>query len=355
MNAPDDTALPDLVDRAAVASVVIDDTGRMLEASGRAAELLGFDRDELNGTRLRDVAADGWQRAVHGALSRLTSGSLDVFHLLLRGRSGRHRLVQMTPHRLKGSRGARHFLLVWREHPGGPEPTAPSYEDLDSLPYGLLRTHEAERGRVAGELREHIEPLVALAKFMVEDAAARDEHGAQPMATAQMLKAVKCLREVLSEVRRISNELRPSSLHDLGLRPTIEWLSRHFAQAHPDVRIDLEFDIDEASFDESLRVELFRIVEEALINAGRHAHASRVRVALVKSDGQVELKIEDDGIGFDHAAITRGAGGLAGLGLRCIGERVDATNGSLAIESAPLRGTSIAAVWPLKRNVAGRR
>jgi two-component system NarL family sensor kinase len=353
VNAPDDTALPDLVDRAAVASVVVDGTGRMLEASGRAAELLGVDREELNATYLRDIAADGWDRAVHGALSRLTSGSLDDFHLLLRGRSGRHRLVQMTPHRLKGSRGARHFLLVWREHPGGPEPTAPSDDNLDSLPYGLLRTHEAERGRVAGELREHIEPLVAMAKFMVEDAAARDERGAQP--TAQMLKAVKCLREVLSEVRRISNELRPSSLHDLGLRPTIEWLSRHFAKAHPDVRIDLEFDIDEASFDESLRVELFRIVEEALINVGRHAHASRVRVALVKSAGQVELKVEDDGIGFDRAAIARGAGGLAGVGLRSIGERVDATNGSLAIESAPLRGTSIAAVWPLKRNAAGRR
>jgi len=335
----------------------MDGNGRVIESSERAAALLGLLAAELNGAHLRDIAADGWELAVRNALMRMASGSVDRFDLLLRGAKGRHRLVQMLPRRLRVSGPAR-YLIVWREPLDdvvGPTLTA-SDTELTELARGLLRAQETERGRVASELHDEVAPLVTMSKFMVEDASRHIARGAPNEATTSLSTAVDCLRDVLSEVSRISTGLRPSSIDDLGLLPTVEWFCRKFGKSHPSVQVDVDLSVNEAAINPDLRIDLFRIVEEAMANVGRHSSASRVRVTLGESVGQMHLKIQDNGKGFDLATLVRGeSSDRIGIGLRCISQRVVATRGSLVIESTSRRGTSVVASWPLEEVAAGPR
>jgi two-component system NarL family sensor kinase len=296
------------------------------------------------------MAAEGWSWVVQNALLRIVSGSVDPFELLLRGRSGRRTLVQMIPRPLIRNGGAVQYLIVWLEQRSGSGPQPPPSEseaELRRLAYALLKTHENERGRVASELHDGVAPLVTMAKFMVEDALARIARGAPAEATTLLTNTVARLRDALADVRRISTDLRPSSLDDLGLLPTIEWYCRQFGQAFPDVQVSCDLRTGEAAIPEQLKLDIFRIVQEALTNVGRHAHASAARVALGQVNERLQLHVEDNGRGFDTGPMRRGEAGLTGVGLLSIRKRVDATGGMLTLESSPLRGTVLGAAWML--------
>jgi two-component system NarL family sensor kinase len=341
-----------------VAAVVVDGRGRLIEATAGAAAMLGYERTDLRGRLLHELAAEGWSWVVQNALLRLASGSVGAFDLLLRGRSGRRTLVQMIPRPMLHLAGdeieGSHFLILWLEQPQSVEP-APmtAFEaEVQRLAYGLLKTHEAERSRIASELHDGVAPLVIMAKFMVEDALARLARGLQHEATGLLAKTVTWLREALADVRRISTELRPSSLDDLGLLPTLEWYCRKVAEADRELSVVADLKVDEKIIPEELKLEIFRIVQEALSNVVRHARASEARVALELIEGRLRLKIEDNGVGLNIEPLLRGDACLMGLGLHSIRKRIDATHGELLLASLPGQGTLVGASWPLPRSPA---
>jgi len=338
------------IDEGAVAAIVVDEYGTVIEATSGAAAMLGFEPTELYGHGLSEMAAEGWSWVVQNALLRLVSGSVDPFDLLLRGRSGRRTLVQMIPRPLIRSGGALQYLIVWLEQRNGggqPPPSTESEAELRRLAYGLLKTHEVERGRVASELHDGVAPLVTMAKFMVEDAIGRLARGAHSEATTLLQNTVARLRDALADVRRISTDLRPSSLDDLGLLPTIEWYCRQFREAYPEVRVSCDLKVDENTIPGELKLDIFRILQEALTNVGRHAHANDARVTLALEDERLQLRIEDNGKGFDVGPIRRGDPSVMGVGLHSISKRVDATGGMLVLESSSWHGTVIGASWAL--------
>ena len=342
------------IDEGAVAAIVVDEYGKVLEATSGAAAMLGFEASELYGQSLSDLAAEGWSWVVQNALLRLVSGSADPFDLLLRGRSGRRTLVQMIPRPLIRAGGALQYLIVWLEQKTSVTPVPPttaSEAELRRLAYGLLKTHEVERGRVASELHDGVAPLVTMAKFMVEDALGRLARGATSEAKTLLLSTVARLRDALADVRRISTDLRPSSLDDLGLLPTIEWYCRHFTEAYPDLRVSYDLKVEEGQIADDLKLDIFRIVQEALTNVGRHAHAAEARVVLGMAGEQLQLRVEDNGRGFDIAPVLRGEPSVMGVGLHSIGKRVDATGGQLLLESSPWQGTVIGALWDLRQSL----
>lgn len=341
-------------DEGAVAAIAVDSYGRVLEATSGAAAMLGLEPADLHGRTLSDMAADGWSWVVQNALLRLVSGQVDPFELLLCGRSGRRTLVQMIPRPLVRNGGALQYLMVWIEQRGTGQspPSNESEAELRRLAYGLLKTHEDERGRIASELHDGVAPLVTMAKFMVEDALGRMARGAHAEATQLLVNTVARLRDTLADVRRISTDLRPSSLDDLGLVPTLAWYTRQFNQAFPHLRVTADLRADEPSIPDPLKLDIFRIVQEALTNVGRHAQATETRVVLALVDGQLTLRVEDNGRGFDAGPLRRGDPGLMGVGLHSISKRVDATGGRLMIESSPLTGSAIGATWAVAAPVA---
>jgi signal transduction histidine kinase len=151
------------------------------------------------------------------------------------------------------------------------------------------------------------------------------------------------LDRVETQLRRLSRELRPTILDDLGLAPALEWLAQGVAD-----RTGLPITVVALSdrLPPEVETAAYRIVQEALTNVVRHARASKVQVEVRRDDSTVRAVIRDDGQGFDVAA-TLARRGDRGLGLIGMRERVEALGGKLSIESSPGRGTEVSLTIPV--------
>ncbi len=222
-----------------------------------------------------------------------------------------------------------------------------SREVLHRLSARLLSVQERERQRIARELHDSIGQSLSAIKFMVERGVA-DQHPEERRATSGSLQAVvPAIQKSIEEVRRISMALRPSTLDDLGLVATISWFIREFAATYPHIRVEKSVDVDETRMPDTLKVNLFRIVQEALNNAAKHSGAERITLSLRQLGGEWHLDIEDDGVGFDPG-LPRVPSEEGGYGLTTMRERTELFGGTLLLESAPGEGTRVYARWPLE-------
>ena len=148
----------------------------------------------------------------------------------------------------------------------------------------------------------------------------------------------------MEKLRGLISELRPAALDELGLEASLEDLAERTASVYG-VRVDTRLELPPA--DDRLRPEIetaaYRIVQECLSNAARHADAARVLVELELLGGSLHLRVRDDGRGFEAAAES------SGFGLRGMRERVDLLDGFLSIGSRPGGGTEVRAALPLAR------
>src|SRR5205823_5520189 len=164
-------------------------------------------------------------------------------------------------------------------------------------------------------------------------------------ALVQELQAVqKIVQETLQTVRDQSQMFRPAILDDFGLGQTLEWFVKQFSR-QAGINVRLKAELRDGSFPPEDAIHLYRIVQEALANVARHAKAQEAQVTLRERDGELDLAIRDDGVGFDGGS-SRSAGD--GLGLMGMRERAEHLNGSLAIVSAPGKGTTIRVRVPLR-------
>ncbi|MDY6954776.1 MAG: ATP-binding protein, partial [Thermodesulfobacteriota bacterium] len=150
------------------------------------------------------------------------------------------------------------------------------------------------------------------------------------------------------EVRQIHTDLRPSLLDDLGIIATISWFCREFQGLYGGLTIEQQIDIEEKQVTDSLKIVIFRLLQEALNNVAKYGKGDRVRVSLQERKGHMELAIKDNGRGFDvdEALSTRSL--KRGFGLTSMKERTELSGGSFFIESAPEAGTLVKATWPLR-------
>jgi signal transduction histidine kinase len=155
------------------------------------------------------------------------------------------------------------------------------------------------------------------------------------------------VERVLEQVQDISLDLRPSILDDLGLEPALRWYTDRQAAL---VGLKVEFHADrlEQRLDPVIETECFRVAQEALTNVVRHARAKVVTVDLRAEDGQLRLRVHDDGIGFEAATVREKAVRGASLGLLSMEERAALAGGGLEFNSIPGRGTEVHAWFPLK-------
>ena len=196
----------------------------------------------------------------------------------------------------------------------------------------IVAAQELERQRLAREL--HDETGQALTSILL---------GLKQLEGAESPQAVAALRELvvatLQDVRRLAVELRPKVLDDFGLVPALERLTSGFAE-HTGIAVDLEASAITERLPREVETAIFRIVQEALTNVVKHAHAQRVSVLVTRTDGRIKAVIEDDGTGFDPAATD---GGVGLIGMR---ERIELLDGSLVVETSPTSGTTVAAEVP---------
>ncbi len=212
--------------------------------------------------------------------------------------------------------------------------------DLAELARHLQTAREDERQRLARELHDELGSLLTAAKL---DAARIKTRLANT--SPEGLERLAHLNEILNSVialkRRILEDLRPSSLSNLGLVATLEILARDFAE-RADIQIDCELQAVELDPDSELTV--FRLVQEALTNIAKYARARRVRIALSRRDGMALISVTDDGVGFDPVQPRIGSHGL--LGMRY---RVEGDGGRLEVSSVVGCGSQLQATLPLRQ------
>jgi signal transduction histidine kinase len=217
-------------------------------------------------------------------------------------------------------------------------------QDLQQLSTRLVAVQEEERRTIARELHDEVGQV--LSAIAVEAQLAE-------RALPQKDEAVRALGEVqqladgaIRVVRDLSHLLRPTMLDDLGLGAAIDWLLRGTARRYG-VHVDLVQSGTPEPIAPNVEVAAFRIVQEAVTNVARHAHASRCTVGLGYQDGALSLTVDDDGVGFDVSAGSR-SDGRRGLGLVGIRERVLSLGGTFIVDSREGHGTSLRVTLPLE-------
>jgi len=213
---------------------------------------------------------------------------------------------------------------------------------LRVLAQRVVRSQEDERARLSRDLHDGISQWLVSIKLQVESGIAKLDTGQDQAARTSFERAATQLNDVLSEVRRISHDLRPALLDDLGLAVALDHLAREFASA---TGIPASFEGQGVSdgLSDIANTVLFRIAQEALTNIQRHARATAVRIRLVGDADTVRLTVADNGVGFDIARIAQHP--KRGIGLRNIQERLDAIGGELHLVSSET-GTDVTAILP---------
>jgi len=214
-----------------------------------------------------------------------------------------------------------------------------------SLSRQLILAQEKERKRIASELHDGIAQTIGVVKYRIEDSVFHLAERYPDLDLSIFDAAVEEIKNLVDEVRRISSNLSPSMLEDFGIHVALEWLGKEFRAQNPDMGINCAIRIDEGDTPDLVKVAIYRVVQEALNNIAKHAAATQVTVTLETVDGGVTLVISDNGAGFDPREARRGFDGKAGLGLRSMRERVEATGGSFALQSAPEEGVEVRANW----------
>lgn len=203
-----------------------------------------------------------------------------------------------------------------------------------------LAAIEAERKRIAAELHDGLGQGLVAVKYLVD---AQIAHCVGDGVAAVLNTVSRRLAGLIEELREASLRLRPSLLDDLGLIAALRWLQRSCSTVSRKVKIDMRVDIDENQVGEALKLAVFRIVQEAINNFTRHARGDCLSVLLRRNEDRLWLHIEDNGMGFDVAAVTGGAG------LRGMRERAMSTGGCFELASGAGGGTRIDVVWPGQR------
>ncbi len=215
-------------------------------------------------------------------------------------------------------------------------------KQLRSSASELSLAEERLRRKIATDVHDHLGQNLAISKLKIESLV----QSATSPALAEALEEVRDLiAQAVESTRSLTFELSPPILYELGFGPAIQWLLRQTRQQHG---LSTEFTDDERPkpLDDDIRVLLFQAVRELLVNVVKHAKASSVKVSTQKIDNQIQVSVEDDGVGFDVDQLYSQDHLTSGFGLFNIRERLNHIGGHLDIASGAGKGTRVTMVAP---------
>jgi signal transduction histidine kinase len=208
---------------------------------------------------------------------------------------------------------------------------------LAELATHLQDVRETERGYLARELHDELGSLLTAAKLDV--ARLKSRLADAPDAIQRLQHLTELLNSGIALKRRIIEDLRPSSLSNLGLVASLEILGREFAERSG---LQIEMALEPVTMDESRQLTIYRMVQESLTNIGKYAEASEATIVMKNYENHVVVEVADNGKGFDTQRMRPSTHGLAGMR-----HRVEAARGKLTVASTPGQGTRLSAMLPL--------
>jgi PAS domain S-box-containing protein len=216
-----------------------------------------------------------------------------------------------------------------------------SYEEIRMLASHLEHIRETERINIAREIHDELGQQLTVLKMDISWLHKKIDLKDQK--TGQKMKdLLEMVDRTIRSVRKISSELRPSVLDDLGLVAALEWHSQEF-EKRSGIKTNFKTDVDELTLPENITTGLFRIFQESLTNVARHAGAKWVHAELRRENGKLFLQIRDNGKGFDTKSIEK----RKTLGILGMRERASLMGGEYHVESIPGKGTKIELIVPV--------
>ena len=332
-----------IMESAMDAIITIDEDQRIVLFNKAAEEVFRCPREQAIGASLDGLIPERY-RAGHrglvkafgdtGATSRRMGRARVVAGLR---RDGEEFPIEASISQLVES-GKRYFTVILRdvsERVAAEEALRDSRQEIQDLALAANSAREQEKSRIAREL--HDELGQALTALKIDVGWLRDNLGDPPARVAEKLAAMQALLDgTVAAARRISSDLRPLMLDDLGLTAAAEWLVQNFGQ-RTGIACELVLGTGDLDLPDPYATAVFRVLQESLTNVAKHAGARKVEVMLERAGDDVTLMVRDDGRGFAPRD-PRKPGSFGLVGLR---ERADQLGGELAIESVPGRGTTV--------------
>ncbi|MEO8448643.1 MAG: ATP-binding protein [Gemmatimonadota bacterium] len=367
--------LNDFFDNAAMPLHWVAQDGTILGANHAELEMMGVAADRYIGRSIREFHID--QEVAQQILLRVSIGeTIRNEEVRLRGPDGRIKYARITANAycrdgrfiharcftqdVTAQRLAEDSLVRLKsglevlvaERTGELERTARElrsrHEELTRLSRELVTVQEAERRSIARELHDHFGQL--LTALSLDLRLIERGLGFPEQRRGQISQCIRSLDEVVHDLHNLAANLRPTTLEHLGL---LEALRLYVESVRAQSGLEVQFEASSLAgerLNAETEIAVYRIVQEGLTNAVRHARATRVDVVLSRQAGQIATVIEDDGIGFDVTTALRGGR----LGLGGMRERATMLGGVLEIETSPRHGTTLVARLPYVSSISDR-
>ncbi|MDI6715449.1 MAG: PAS domain S-box protein [Actinomycetota bacterium] len=322
---------------------VQDLSGKVVAANQAAAELLGYDLQELIGMDSQKFLAHENLAQSKAIQKNLLNGDerRQPYRQVIVRKDGSKAYIMLTANSVSSNGHPNGVQFIGRDITN----EVRMQENQRFYLHQITRAHEEERLRISRDLHDStaqslIATIRSLEKFC-------EEETGLPKDRLELLHSYKMqLKNVLQEIRQISRDLRPSIIDDLGLIPAVEWLVEQFKTDYG-IATNLTVLGQEREFSSEVEVTLFRIIQEALRNIAKYAEATEVWINIIFEAKETIINIIDNGKGFEIPASLGELSRLGKLGLDGMRTRARLVGGTFDIQSVPGAGTAIVVIIPV--------
>jgi PAS domain S-box-containing protein len=339
-------------EEAAIGMALMDMDGNLLDSNPALQKMLGYSKDELHRLSYKEYTHPKDIPTSARLFKELAEGTRDAYTREKRYIRKDGRLVwgQVTVSMLRDAGGEPQFTIVMTEditQRKQAEEEIRTYQGkLQVLVSELSLTEERERRRLATDLHDHIGQALAISKIKLGVLQ-------KSLPAESMAKSVGEVRELIEgmiqNTRSLTFELSLPVLYELGFEAAVEWFAK-YVRTHHGIQVDVQKDMKPIPMDDEIKVLLFRFVRELMMNVVKHAQARHARVIISRAGEEVNIKVEDNGVGFGSKAQYQTISSNGGFGLFSIRERLHYLGGRLEVESTDIEGTRVTLMAPLKHD-----
>jgi PAS domain S-box-containing protein len=318
---------------------ILDSIGRFINVNEAASKMLGYSREEMLDKTVTEVEAKENHSRQNRHIEKILEKGYERFESKLISKDGEVKFVEISTAWNPVMERFYVFVHDITDRKIAVEEINNMKESLEKLNQRLEEIRENERASISREIHDQLGQSLTALKIDVywlrKKVAPESEEG------AKLDGMTRIIADMILDVQRISSELRPSILDDIGLVPAMEWYVSEFEKR---TGIRSKLDLSDIQFTEVKKnLVLYRILQETLTNVTRHANAQNVTVKLLSTGKSIILDIADDGIGLERDKIYS----YKSLGFIGIRERLKQYNGDLHIESTLNEGTRLVIEVPL--------
>ena len=335
-------------DFAAIGMALVAPDGHWLKVNRSLCDIVGYTEEELRARDFQSITHPDDLDTDLGFVRQMLDGSIPYYHMEKRyfHKQGGLVWILLSVSLLRGREGKPMYFISQIQDITERKRAVETLEGynirLKALSHRILETQETERRRIARELHDEVGQMLTTIGLRL--------HQLKGLCGAEVQSAlnedISFVNRTIEQVRELSLNLRPPMLDVLGLEAALRWYAENQRQ-RTGLDVQLVGHLEGPRLDPDLEIACFRVVQEALTNVVRHAHAKRVWIELQEEDSKLHLVIHDDGIGFDVAAKRECAGRGRSFGVLAMQERVELLAGQFDVESATGAGTWIRASFPL--------